>query len=189
MYSEISNGGSGKFTWNYHTECMKYVVEKNAEEIQALIDMIEPKVTELTPLVRERFSVITPRDVADVLYDIDKTTKLLEGYDNNLRLVVRVYDDCTIYALEKVESEIGTSVRTSQKLIISDIEPWEEYPNGALNICWVDESFMTAALFLYSYDADALNRYKVWGCSGDSRADRDLFVDLFDKRHFEEEYC
>lgn len=181
----MSTKETNKKTSNYYTKCMQYVVEKNAEEIQALIDLIAPKVSELTPLVREKFSVIEPMDSADVLYDIEKTTKLLKGYDNNLRLVVRVYDDRTIYALEKVESEIGTRIRTSQKLIISDIEPWEEYPNGALNICWIDESFMTAVLFLHSYGADALNRYTIWSCSGKNRDDRDLFVNLFDKKHFE----
>lgn len=184
MFNEGSNGRVDKPTWNHHTECMRYVVDKNGKEIQALIDLIAPKVVELTPLVRERFSVIEPLDNADILYDIDKTTELLEGYDDNLRLVVRVYEDRVLYALEKVESE----THTSQKLIISDVEPSEDYPNGSVGICWVDESFMTASLYLRSYEADALNRYTIWGFSSEDREDRDLFVDLFDKRHFEEAY-
>lgn len=177
----MSTEETKKETWNYHTECMQYVAKKNAEEIQSLVDLIAPKVVELTPLVRERFSVIEPLDTADVLYDIDKTTQLLEEYDNNLRLVVRVYEDRVLYALEQVKSE----THTSQKLIISDVEPSEDYPNGSVGICWVDESFMTAALYLRSYEADALNRYTIWGFSSEDREDRDLFVDLFDKKHFE----
>lgn len=179
MSVKESNSGLDKVTMNYHTECMRYVVDKNAEEIQALIDLIAPKVVELTTLVREKFPIITPRDNAYVLYSIDKTTELLNGYDDDLRLVVRVYQDRVLYALEQVESE----THTSQKLIIVDVEPWEKYPNGSVGICWVDEDFMTSALNLRSYGADALNRYTVWGFSG-SYDSRDLFVDLFDKRHF-----
>lgn len=179
----MSGGTSNKVVRDVYTEYKMKSLNFNSDLIKEFIDRVAPKISELTPLVREKFPIKKdPSESSDILYDIPKTVKILSDFDGDLRLVVRVLDDYTLYALEQVVS----ATNTSQKLMFVDMPPSEECPTGAIDLVWLDESFMFYALGLCSYVGDALNRFYFTQLrSPDPDVYIQLFIDLFDKKNFD----
>lgn len=179
----MSETTTNKIIRDIYTESKKSSLDFNANLIKEFINRVAPNISELTPIVRKKFPIKKDQsELSDVLYDIPKTVEILSDFDDNLRLVVRVLKDYTVYALEKVVS----TTNTSQKLIFVDMPPNEDCPTGAIDLVWFDELFMFYALGLCSYVSDALNGfYFTQLMSPDPDGLTQLFVDLFDKKNLE----